>query len=51
DDRARDVGYGRRLTGVTLPGEPTALFGPDGTFLALYRPESGDAVPAVVFVG
>jgi tRNA pseudouridine55 synthase len=50
-DRARDVGHGRRLSGMPLPGGLTAVFGPDGRFLALYRPDGGDAVPEAVFVG
>jgi tRNA pseudouridine55 synthase len=39
------------LTGVTLPGEPSAVFAPDGSFLALYRADGADAVPEAVFVG
>ena len=50
-DRAADVRYGRRLAGTALPGEPTAVFAPDGTFLALYRASGDDAVPEAVFVG
>lgn len=46
---ARAVTHGRRLLGVTVPADPTALFGPDGTFLALYRPEGEDARPVAVF--
>jgi tRNA pseudouridine55 synthase len=41
EDQSRDVGFGRPLA-VDLPvGPPTAVLGPDGSFLALYRP--GDA--------
>ncbi len=50
-EQATDVRYGRRLAGVRLPGEPSAVFAPDGTFLALYRPDGDDAVPEAVFVG
>ena len=50
-EQASDVRYGRRLTGVTLPGEPSAVFAPDGSFLALYRADGADAVPEAVFVG
>ena len=42
------VRNGRRLAGLGL-NELTALFAPDGRFLALYRPEAGDAVPEAVF--
>ena len=51
DDQARDVGYGRRLSDTALPAERTAVFAPGGEFLALYRPDGGDAVPEAVFVG
>lgn len=50
-EQARDVGYGRRLRDTVLPGDRTAVFAPDGTFLALYRPIGADAVPEAVFVG
>ena len=50
-EQAADVGFGRRLRGTALPADRTAVFAPDGAFLALYRPEDGDAVPAAVFVG
>ncbi len=49
-EQSRDVGYGRRLADVDLSGL-TALIDPDGTFLALYRPEGPIAVPEAVFVG
>jgi tRNA pseudouridine55 synthase len=49
-DQARDVRYGRRLRDVELPGDRTAVFDPDGSFLALYRPAGLDAVPEAVFV-
>lgn len=51
DEQAVAVRFGRRLPDTGLPGERTAVFDPDGEFLALYRPESGDAVPEAVFVG
>ena len=50
-EQAIDVGFGRRLRDIRLPGERTAVFAPDGTFLALYRPENGDALAEAVFVG
>ncbi|HWU24113.1 MAG TPA: tRNA pseudouridine(55) synthase TruB [Nocardioides sp.] len=45
----QQVRYGRRLDLAieTL----TAVFGPDGTFLALYRPDGSHARPEAVFVG
>ena len=49
-DHARDVGFGRTLHGLDLGGDSsTALFDPDGRFLALYRQRHGDAVPVAVF--
>jgi tRNA pseudouridine55 synthase len=50
-EQAVAVRFGRRLQGICLPGELTAVFDPDGTFLALYRPDGADAVPEAVFVG
>ena len=50
-NRPPTSGYGRRLPDTALPGERTAVFDPDGEFLALYRPDGGDAVPEAVFVG
>jgi tRNA pseudouridine55 synthase len=47
-DRARAVGFGRRLD-LALAGL-TAMFGPDGGFLALYEPDDGQARPVAVFV-
>lgn len=50
DAQARDVGFGRPLD-LRLAGL-SALFAPDGTFLALYRPDpDGGARPVAVFVG
>jgi tRNA pseudouridine55 synthase len=45
---ARDVRVGRSL-GLDLTGL-TALFAPDGEFLALYEPREGGARPVAVFV-
>jgi tRNA pseudouridine55 synthase len=45
-----DVRVGRRLAGLVLPADPTALFTRDGEFLALYRVEGDDAIPEAVFV-
>ncbi len=50
-EQAVAVRFGRRLPDTALPGDRTAVFDPDGDFLALYRPEGGDAVPEAVFVG
>jgi tRNA pseudouridine55 synthase len=50
-EQAVAVRFGRRLQGAGLPGELTAVFDPEGTFLALYRPDGADAVPEAVFVG
>ena len=49
-EQAADVGYGRRLAAVELT-ELTALFAPDDTFLALYRPDGPGARAEAVFVG
>jgi tRNA pseudouridine55 synthase len=49
DASAAWVRNGRRLPDLRLTGL-TALFAPDGRFLALYRPADGDAVPEAVFV-
>jgi tRNA pseudouridine55 synthase len=48
EQRAAWVRNGRRLPGLQLD-QLTALFAPDGRFLALYRPANGDAVPEAVF--
>jgi len=51
DERAAQaVRYGRRLPGVDLPADRTALFAASGEFLALYRRQPGAAVPEAVFV-
>jgi tRNA pseudouridine55 synthase len=49
EQAADDVRVGRRLD-VELAGL-TALFAPDGEFLALYEPREGQARPVAVFVG
>ena len=47
---AASVRYGRRLPGLDLPADRTALFAPSGEFLALYRRQPDQAVPEAVFV-
>jgi tRNA pseudouridine55 synthase len=49
DRRAREVRFGRSLD-LELDG-PTAVFAPDGEFLALYEDRDGRARPLAVFVG
>ena len=49
-ERAADVRVGRRLPEVALD-DLTAVYDPDGTFLALYRPGPDGARPEAVFVG
>ena len=49
EDRARDVRHGRPL-GLAIPSL-TAVFAPDGEFLALYEPRGGQARAVAVFVG
>jgi tRNA pseudouridine55 synthase len=48
EDMARDVRFGRPL-GIELTGL-SAVFAPDGEFLALYEPREGRARPVAVFV-
>jgi len=48
EQQARDVRFGRALE-ATLPGL-TAVFAPDGEFLALYEPRDGVARAVAVFV-
>jgi tRNA pseudouridine55 synthase len=50
ETQARQIQNGRRLPGLILPDRTTALLDPAGHFLALYRQEGQDAVPAAVFV-
>ena len=48
---AQEVRFGRKLLGFDLGGAgPTALFDPDGTFLALYEQRGPDARAVAVFV-
>jgi tRNA pseudouridine55 synthase len=49
DDASRRVRFGRPLD-LELSG-PTAVFAPDGEFLALYEHRDGAARPIAVFVG
>jgi tRNA pseudouridine55 synthase len=49
DDASRRVRFGRPLD-LELNG-PTAVFAPDGEFLALYEHRDGTARPIAVFVG
>ncbi|WP_035794053.1 tRNA pseudouridine(55) synthase TruB [Kitasatospora mediocidica] len=52
EDDARLLSTGARLTAPGLGVEgPIAVFGPDGTFLALVEEKDGRAVPMAVFVG
>ena len=41
---------GRPLSGLNLATGQTAMFAPDGTFLALYEPHGPLAKPTAVFV-
>ncbi|OUZ07981.1 tRNA pseudouridine(55) synthase TruB [Aeromicrobium sp. PE09-221] len=51
EDQARLARHGRALEGLVLAGEgPTALFGPDGNFLALYEQRGASARALAVFV-
>ena len=50
EEQERDVRYGRKLP-LALEAR-TAVFAPDGTFLALYAPAGAEvARPEAVFVG
>ena len=49
DEQAERVTHGRRLPQLALPAPTTALMTRSGEFLALYRPEDGDAVAISVF--
>ncbi|WP_157630488.1 tRNA pseudouridine(55) synthase TruB [Kribbella catacumbae] len=50
-DQAAAIRTGRPLPGLKLtPGQQTAMFDPDGTFLALYEPHGPIAKPTAVFV-
>lgn len=51
ESRAAQVRHGRVLSGVDLPAPgAVAMFGPDGTFLALYEQHGSDARAVAVFV-
>ncbi len=50
EETEQAVRYGRRLPGLVLPADRTALFAGSGDFLALYRQRSGAAAPEAVFV-
>ncbi|MFD7413003.1 tRNA pseudouridine(55) synthase TruB [Kitasatospora purpeofusca] len=51
-DQAKQLSHGARLKapGMGVDG-PIAVFGPDGTFLALVEEQAGQARPVAVFVG
>ncbi|MFE6869473.1 tRNA pseudouridine(55) synthase TruB [Kitasatospora sp. NPDC057692] len=51
-DQAKQLSHGARLKapGLGVDG-PIAVFGPDGTFLALVEEKGGQARPVAVFVG
>lgn len=48
--QAAAIRTGRPLPGLDLPPGQTAMFAPDGTFLALYEPHGPLAKPTAVFV-
>jgi tRNA pseudouridine55 synthase len=50
DTQAAAIRTGRPLSGLTLTAGQTAMFAPDGTFLALYEPHGPLAKPTAVFV-
>lgn len=49
-DQAAAIRTGRPLPGLNLQPGQTAMFAPDGTFLALYKPHGPIAKPTAVFV-
>ncbi|WBQ02536.1 tRNA pseudouridine(55) synthase TruB [Kribbella sp. CA-293567] len=52
EEQAAAIRTGRPLPGLKLAADQqTAMFGPDGTFLALYEPHGPLAKPTAVFVG
>jgi tRNA pseudouridine55 synthase len=51
DHQASAVRVGRRLTGLRLPANPTALLTDDDELLALYRPDGDGARAVAVLVG
>ena len=50
EEQARKVAHGARLPAAGLGAGPAAVFGPDGTLIALMREEEGQARPLAVFV-
>jgi tRNA pseudouridine55 synthase len=50
-EQAAAIRVGRPLPGLQLAGGQTAMFGPDGTFLALYETVGPLAKASAVFVG
>ena len=50
-EEAAAIRSGRPVAGLKLTPGLTAMFAPDGTFLALYEPHGPLAKPAAVFVG
>ena len=50
EEQATDVGFGRKLTLDLGHAGPSALFAPDGRFLALYEQDGGLARAVAVFV-
>ena len=50
EEQARKVAHGARLPAAGLGSVPAAVFGPDGTLIALMREENGQARPLAVFV-
>lgn len=50
DAQAAAIRTGRQLPGLELGAGQTAMFAPDGTFLALYEPHGPVAKPTAVFV-
>jgi tRNA pseudouridine55 synthase len=51
DELTAAVRVGRRLAGLSLPAERTALLSADAEFLALYRRDADGARPEAVLVG
>ncbi|WP_427894473.1 tRNA pseudouridine(55) synthase TruB [Kribbella sp. GL6] len=51
DEQTAAIRTGRPLPGLELAAGQTAMFAPDGTFLALYEPRGSVARPTAVFVG
>jgi tRNA pseudouridine55 synthase len=50
EEQARTVAHGGRLPAAGLGPGPAAVFGPDGSLIALMREEDGRARPLAVFV-